>query len=488
MLGFGFLILHVIIYSSIGVFLYAMRGHLSLIPFYMFLGILQVYVSIMSSFYVIDLGFGIQVGGGNIVYAAVIWSIMLLYIMERDPELTKMVVYGLIAIQIVFLLVYPLIYFTLESTVSINPLMIPSEIFQTSFWIFIIGNLLALVELLAMVYVLERLSTRFPKTPPSVLVIITYILTLLADGILFPLLAFPATQSISVVQGIASILNKLFLGFLFSITMLIAIFILKPKFTMTMDGPRLSLSDLFSLPKREVVDALRRSEEDRKMIHLLLSLLSHDITNHNQSLQTYLELIEMQNPNIDEKSLHIIKSAKQVVWESTDLVRNVLSLNQVQEESMKAVPVSLATKFDKALERTQRTYATVALKVNNRNSIENINVLMHPLLVDVLYNILSNSIKHRNEREDHVEIDLSLQEMENFYIFGIADRGPGIPDEIKTIVLASVKPEGQRGLGLSIVKSILLRFNAEIWIENISGTPNGHAKGTIVYIKMPKAK
>ena len=200
MIGLGLLILHVIIYSAIGIGLYSLRHRLSLIPFYFYLGILQVYVSIMSSFYIIDIGFGIQVGGGNIVYSAVIWSVMLLYIMERDPDLTKMVIYSLVAIQFVFLLVYPLIVIVLESAVVVNPLMIPSAVFQTSFGIFIVGNILALIELISMIFLLEHATGKFPRIPPTLLVVIIYIITLLIDGVLFPLFAFPVTLSISVVQ------------------------------------------------------------------------------------------------------------------------------------------------------------------------------------------------------------------------------------------------------------------------------------------------
>lgn len=485
-LGFAFLLLHVLLYSAAGIFLYALRRHLSLVPFYLYLGVLQVYVSIMSSFYVIDLGFGVQVGGGNIVYSAVIWSVMLLYIMERDPDLTKMVIYSIVAIQVIFLFVYPLVYFILESTVAINPLLVPSEVFQTSFWIFIIGNLLALFELLAMIYLLERLSFQFPKVPPSILVILTYIMTLLADGVLFPLLAFPATQSISVVQGIASVLNKLILGLLFSISMLVAMLILEPKFTGIIESQRVSLTDMFKLPKRDVLDALRRSEEDKAMVRLLLNLLSHDITNHNQSLQSYLELIELESPDISKRSIDMLQSAKEVVQETTDLVRNVLSLNRIQSESIEVLPVSLAASFDRALERTSRTYATVEIRVNNRVLIDDIVVLMHPLLADALYNILSNTVKHASEREKGIEVDLSLQEQNEFYIFGVADRGPGIPDSLKTDVLSTVKQKGQTGLGLSIVRTMLQRFGSEIWIANRPEAPDDYSKGTVFYIKMPK--
>ena len=484
MIGLGLLILHVVIYSSIGICLYALRQRLSLIPLYFYLGILQVYVSIMSSFYIIDLGWGIQVGGGSIVYSAVIWSVMLLYIMERDPDLTKMVIYSLVAIQFVFLLVYPLIVLVLESTVVINPLLIPSEIFQTSFWIFVVGNLLALIELLTMIFLLERLTHSYQKIPPTILVVIVYIITLLVDGVLFPLFAFPVTLSISVVQGIASIITKMLLGVFFSITMLVAITILKPKFTEGVNGVTIRMADLFSLPKRDVVVALQTVEENRNMVRILLNLLSHDIANHNQSILTYLELLEEQNGDIiDSPNL---KAAKQVVWETTDLVSNILDLNRIQSGPLQSEDVALDTVFSRALERVQRTYATVMIVVLNLEVLKGVSVNVHSLLNAVLYNVIANAIKHRNPENSEVILDLTIEKDEKYVTLGIGDRGPGIPDADKPLLFESLHTSEKTGIGLSIVKAILTRFHSHIWVENRPESPEDFSKGSVFFLKMPR--
>lgn len=488
MFGIALLILHVLVYSSVGITLYGLRSRLSLIPFYVYLGTLQVYVSIMSSFYVIDLGWEIQVGGGNIVYSAVIWCVMLFYIMERDPDLTKMVIYSLVAIQALFLVLYPLILVVLNSPVTINPLLIPSKIFETSFWIFVVGNLLALVELMTMIFLLERASRKWPALPPSLLVISVYILTLLADGVLFPLFAFSVTQSVSVVQGFASVVNKLLLGVFFSMMMLAAIVLLKPKFTGGPDGISLTFSKMFSLPKREVVLALRTAEENKEMLRLFLDLLSHDIINHDQSILTYLEMIRIQNPQLDELTSNLLTDAQQVVWESTDLVSNMLSLNKVQDEPIRAEPVSLGNTLDRALERARRTFATVAMNVQNREALEGVVVNVHPLLAAVLYNVLSNAVKYRREGESEVVIDLTLRDDERNVVLGVGDRGVGIPDEKKAHLFEGLRTREQKGLGLAIVRAILARFRAEIWVENRPESRTDYSQGSVFYLRLPKVK
>jgi signal transduction histidine kinase len=442
----------------------------------------------MSSFYVIDLGWGIQVGGGNIVYSAVIWCVMLFYITERDPDLTKMVIYSLVAIQALFLVLYPLILAVLSSSVTINPLMIPSAIFETSFWIFVVGNVLALIELMAMIFLLEGASRKWPTFPPSLLVISIYVLTLLVDGVLFPLFAFPVTQSISVVQGFASVVNKLLLGVFFSMMMLVAIVILKPKFTEGPDGVTLPFSKLFTLPKRDVVLALRTAEENKAMLRLLLDLLSHDIINYDQSLLTYLDLIQTRNQRLDQATSDLLTDAQQVVWESTDLVNNMLSLNKVQDEPIRAEPVSLVDAFDRALERTKRTFATLTVSVENREALQGVTVNVHPLLAAVLYNVLSNAVKYRQEGKTKVVIDLSLKEEERSVVLGVGDRGSGIPDEKKASLFDGLKTREQKGLGLAIVRAILTRFHSEIWVENRPESPTDYTQGSVFYLRLPKGK
>ncbi len=487
MLGFALLVLHVVIYSSLGIAFYALRSRLSLIPFYLFLGTLQVYVSLMSSFYVIDIGFGIQVGGGNIVYSAVIWSVMLFYIMERDTDLTKMVIYSLTAIQIIFILVYPMFYLAIESDEIINPLLVPSEIFQTSFGIFVVGNLLALLELIAMVFVLQRLSQKYPRIPPVILVILTYIMTLLADGVLFPLFAFPITQSISVVQGISSVLNKLVLGVLFSLMMFIAIQILGPKFATPFTGAKGSISEIFRLPKRDVIAALHKAEENRRMIRLLMSLLGHDLSNYNQSLLLYLGMIEKANLGLDEETLAMIHNSKQMVWESTNLVNNILSLNKVQDAILVPEPVDVSQLFDKALERTKKAYAYKNIIIHGREHLQDVYALAHPLLSDVFYNVLSNAIKHNHPNMTEITIDLIVQEKGRYWIIGLADNGPGIPDSMKTTIFELQNAGKQQGLGLSLVKTILQKIRSDIWVENRPESPEDHTTGAVFYIKMPKS-
>jgi signal transduction histidine kinase len=71
----------------------------------------------------------------------------------------------------------------------------------------------------------------------------------------------------------------------------------------------------------------------------------------------------------------------------------------------------------------------------------------------------------------------------------VSDNGAGIPDEEKSIVFYEYfqrsGDNNGKGLGLHIVKSIVDRYDGEVWIED--RIPGDAARGTRVVIQIPEA-
>lgn len=85
------------------------------------------------------------------------------------------------------------------------------------------------------------------------------------------------------------------------------------------------------------------------------------------------------------------------------------------------------------------------------------------LILQVLINLLDNAIYWANKKESKkTEIAFKIDTKNNSLI--VADNGPGIREDVEPLIFNeffSLKSDG-RGLGLYIVKEILLRINAEI--------------------------
>ncbi len=105
-------------------------------------------------------------------------------------------------------------------------------------------------------------------------------------------------------------------------------------------------------------------------------------------------------------------------------------------------------------------------------------------LQQVLYNLLNNAIKH-HERPDGI-VEMDVEDKGNIYVFTVKDDGPGIPPEFHARIFEmfqTLKPRDQKegsGMGLALVKKILLACGGDIAVESDAG------KGALFRFTWPK--
>ncbi|MBD3158179.1 MAG: hypothetical protein GF309_05260 [Candidatus Lokiarchaeota archaeon] len=489
MLGLLHLALHVLIYSGSGILLYFLRRRISLIPFYIYLGILQVFTSLMSGFYVLDIGWGASVGGGSIAYAATLWAVMLLYIMEHDLEAIKMVILGIIAIQFVFFLLYPYFGYLLGYAGSTNPLMVPPALFNVSFGIFWVGNLLALIEMVLMIFAVEKMKNLFADIPSVVHVLVVYIGVMLIDSVLYPLFAFPVTQSISIVQGIASLISKIFLGLFYSGMLLFAGIALKSPYIQKEDRTHLTFSDMLTLPKSDVIHAWRRAEENQERVRLLLDIISHDIRNYSSSSLGIIQLLKMEYPDLNEGVIDKINRLQRMEQQSIALLENALNLGTLEDTILQTQIVDIESTFEEAKSRLKESYPSLSFRFTGEDTLEGKNVVCNKLLELAIYNILSNMAKYRKQESEEVIIDVdTLVDDETVEVI-LSDHGIGMDEEEKKHAFDSLqeRPRHQR-FGLLLVKSILNQSDCDIWITNRPDAPDDYTAGTSFHLVFPRAE
>ncbi len=488
MLGLLHLALHVLIYSGSGILLYFLRRRLSLIPFYIYLGILQVFTSLMSSLYVLDIGWDASVGGGSIAYAGTIWAVMLLYIMEHDLKAIKMVILGIVAVQFVFVVVYPYFGFLLGYEGVTNPLAVPPRLFDVSFGIFWVGNLLAFIEMVLMIFSVERMKEVFTSVPPVVHVVLVYFGIMLIDAILYPLFAFPVTQSISIVQGIASIISKIFLGLFYGGMLLFAGIALKSRYVHEREEAHLTFSDMLRLPKSDVIRAWRRAEKNQRRVSLLLDIISHDIRNYSTNTIGIIEILKMEYPELIEDVRNLLNRVQRMEQQSIALLENVLSLSTLDDGQLQSQNIGIHSAYEEAKSAVKKSYPSLSFQFTGEDSIEGLTVQCNDLLDVALYNILSNMAKYRKKGSDEVEIDIDSTMADETVEVILADHGIGMNEEEKRRAFDSLeKRPRHQGFGLFLVKSILNQSDCDIWITNRPDAPDDHTAGTAFHLTFPRA-
>lgn len=481
--------LHVLCYSGSGIILYSLRRKLSLIPLYIYLGIILVFTSMMSSFYVLHVTEGISVGGGSIAYAAVLWTVLYVYVMERDLSTIKFVILGVLAVQFIFVLAYPYFGCLLDYEGVTNPLDIPPELFNVSFGIFWVGNVLALIEMVLMIFLVEWMRERLPSIPPVIHVAVVYNLTLLIDSVLYPLFAYPVTQSISIVQGLASLLSKLLLGMFYSLMLFVGIIPFRPRYGKGEDHARLSLSDMISLPKTKVIDAWRQAQKNQELVSLLLSILGHDIRNYNAMTISTLEALLMEHPDLDDDVQDMLTEIQKVQYQSTELLKNTLTLESLQKGNVETIPIEIRKVLVEARGRVDESYPHIALLLDGTEALTGLRTRGNELFNVALYNILSNMVKYRKPNQNTVTVEISSEVENGFLHLVLCDQGIGIPDDTKQQVFDSIETRPRHSnFGLYLVKKILSLADSGIRVENRPDSPNDYSKGTAFHLRLPLAK
>jgi PAS domain S-box-containing protein len=233
----------------------------------------------------------------------------------------------------------------------------------------------------------------------------------------------------------------------------------------------------------------KRAEEALKdakaQAELYLDLMGHDITNMNQALMGYLEMMDLMRES-GEVDKGLIDSSIEIINRSSRMINDVKKLTRVQAGKISLRSVDVC----EILSAVKSEYSNVpgrAVRINycpGRDCM----VMACDLLKDVFENLVDNAIKHST---GPLTIDLSVDtikiERHAYYKITVSDTGPGIPDELKKKIFMPLKEAvemtARRGFGLYLVKSLVDGFGGLVIVED--RVPGDHSKGARFVVMLP---
>lgn len=229
-------------------------------------------------------------------------------------------------------------------------------------------------------------------------------------------------------------------------------------------------------------------EDARAQTELYLDLMSHDISNIHQIALGYLEVAAKVLP-IDEHQSQLISMPMESLKRSAHIVDLVRKLQKVKQGGIGFERVDIGKMlWDVCTE--VNSDPRVNVNINYDLNVER-GVYANVFLYDVFTNLVGNSIKHSNGKE--VEISVSIDNVVNddtpYYRIVLEDNGPGITDDMKSIVFnrtqrGATSVKGM-GLGLYLVKTLVDSYSGRVWIEDrVHGE---HAHGARFVIMLPVA-
>lgn len=201
----------------------------------------------------------------------------------------------------------------------------------------------------------------------------------------------------------------------------------------------------------------RIQADDRE--EFLLTLLRHDLKNKTQVIRGYLQILE--DADIPDKYKDMIDKTMNATIEGQELLEKVGTLKDInREEEVREVNVDMYLK-----DAIEKNRTNLEKDIDLEYKGKSLDVMGGPLLKELFYNIIENSILH----SDGNKIKISVKEEKNNIKVSIEDDGVGIEKDKKDeIFKRGYKGRGSKGLGigLHLTKNIAENYGGTIKVKD----------------------
>jgi two-component sensor histidine kinase len=244
--------------------------------------------------------------------------------------------------------------------------------------------------------------------------------------------------------------------------------------------------------------------EEKKHSDLLVDLITHDIGNYHQVIQTSLGLVifllekdktNILSPQDNQKIFSYLTTAKNALTRSQSLVDNIRRLERLYgQKDLKLVLKNLPDAINNAYSTVEQTLydnnphgKKISVSMAHGHPTD-INIMAEDLLDEIFINLFSNTVKYTDSSE--VKIDVMIKDYfigeAKYWMITISDYGKGIPDSMKKELFERFyyKAKGS-GLGLSIVRALVERYRGKIWVGD--RVYKDYTKGTTFGMIFPAA-
>ncbi|WP_290708758.1 PAS domain-containing protein [Flavihumibacter sp. CACIAM 22H1] len=211
---------------------------------------------------------------------------------------------------------------------------------------------------------------------------------------------------------------------------------------------------------------------------------SHDLQEPLRMITGFLTMLEKKyGPQLDEKANQYIYFAVDGAKRMRGIILDLLEYSRVgrMNTTRELVDANLVIKDVVQLLQNQLEEKNVGLSVHPMPSLYTYKLPLQ----QVLQNLISNAIKYSQPGKQPL-IEVSCQELDQYWEFSVKDNGIGIEAAFKEKVFVifqrlNYTPEiPGSGMGLAIAKKIIDWQGGEIWVESVVG------EGSIFYFRLPK--
>ncbi|MBY8990944.1 MAG: PAS domain-containing sensor histidine kinase [Candidatus Lokiarchaeota archaeon] len=240
----------------------------------------------------------------------------------------------------------------------------------------------------------------------------------------------------------------------------------------TVDGKGKVIGVLRDITERKKVETALKLQRDQA--NLYKDIFAHDINNILQNIQSSLELctLYLKNPEKSVTVKELYGIVKEQVSRGSKLISNVRKLSTLQGSNFRLNSIKVNNFLKQSIKFLRQSFQTRKIDIQCNYDKKDYFVIANELLLDVFENILLNAVRHNSNINVVIEIQISQEMVESKKLLKMQfiDNGDGIEDIRKEHIFQRGSKEkssnGGMGLGLSLVKKTIDRYNGKIWVED----------------------
>jgi signal transduction histidine kinase len=214
--------------------------------------------------------------------------------------------------------------------------------------------------------------------------------------------------------------------------------------------------------------ANNKERSDREeLCHFMMTILSHDVSNFNQTSRGYLEmLLDEQMGTLSDEQARALSICLRQTKRIQDLIEAVRLIEELDGTPPKLKTIDLDGEIQEAIRRVQDSFREREIRV--RFAPEGRSAKDEGHLSTMFTQLLSNSVRHNSSDVVEIEIDVSsLAEGPSLWKVVIADNGEGVSPEKAHEIFNRIEKRRIHGsgFGLPFVQVLASRLGGKVWLE-----------------------
>lgn len=229
----------------------------------------------------------------------------------------------------------------------------------------------------------------------------------------------------------------------------------------------------------EKENLLLKLEQSNESLKEYAYVVSHDLKSPLRSIEALASWLSNDySDSLDEAGKEYLGLIQDKIESMENLISGILTYSTANTSELNNIEIDLN---DVVGEVIDSIYIPDNVKVIIPNRLPRI-VADRTKVHQLFQNIISNAVVHIEK--DHGEVEVLFTEETEYWRFCIKDNGVGIPEKyhkkIFEIFQSASEHKKSTGIGLSIVKKIIDRYNGNVWVDSEEG------KGTDFYFTLEK--